>query len=65
MAFFDIKSQIAIYIQIRTLHSGKQISHSKTAQNLSLIILVIKGINLIIQSLDSNYIQEMDVGGSI
>ena len=28
-------------------------------------ILVIKGINLIIQSLDSNCIQEMDVGGSI
>ena len=37
VAFLDIKSQIASYIQIRTLHPGKQIANSKTAQILSLV----------------------------
>ena len=38
VAFLDIKSQIASYIQIRTLHPGKQIANSKTAQILSLLL---------------------------
>ena len=37
VAFFDIKCQIVLYIQILTLHYGKQIANSKTDQILSLL----------------------------
>ena len=40
VAFFDIKSQIAFYVQILTLHYGKQIANSKTDQILSLVSLI-------------------------
>ena len=44
VAFLDIKSQIASYIQIRTLHPGKQIANSKTAQILSLLLLLLSTV---------------------
>ena len=53
MAFFDIKSQIAIYIQIKTLHYGKQISHSKTAQILSLFMKQVNEYNTVNSELEA------------
>ena len=52
-------SSLQVSLNLKSTSANKHQSHDLD------IILLIKGINLIIQSLDSNYIQEMDVGGSI
>ena len=52
-------SSLQVSLNLKSTSANKNQSHDLD------IILLIKGINLIIQSLDSNYIQEMDVGGSI